>query len=528
MFRSSPAALFTCLVLSAPAAAQNLKAASGARPAGPVAPIRFQVLDPGLILHPGTSLHFAGPILTFVADEATNGADLNGDGDFADRVPHVYDGRVRTLTSLGWSVGSSSLWNWPGEEVCAFLPGETEVGADLDGDGILRDRVLQLFVTASQQLVNTGADASESDMDDNMVGHSTHDLAFGFQDASNVTRCFDVPSATLRTFPTSWNSFQVLGRRFFHGGSTLKELDLDTGIETDVGPYSLVLAGPDLTLLAEREWASASDLNGDGDAEDVVFSIRDEAAGTLFGTQLAHWDRNRTLFYPLPGGVYDDLIAFSVWENAQGGIDLNGDGGLGDDVLHFYNPASQSVINTAVPGLSAGIEPWNQKLLVPYPSGLGIWDLATDTLTQTGILASLASIWNEGRRALRMPETAATGDLNSDGDVTGDLVLHLFQVETLALTNLGFAVGDVRMGKRHLAFTVRESQQNRDLNGDADLLDEVLHVHWLATGETVNLGLAGSIPQEESASPAPDQGHELGPWVPFETSDDRPLLIRVY
>jgi hypothetical protein len=191
-------------------------------------------------------------------------------------------------------------------------------------------------------------------------------------------------------------------------------------------------------------------------------------------------------------------------------------------VPHVYDAATETVSSIAISQTALPDVHGRKLSFVTH-----VFDLDTQTLVPTGVTFWAASVQgSRGRRALAIQETGLTGDLNGDGDSAGDRVLHLFDSATLALTNLQLATERMRMGRRHVAFTVIESRQGVDLNGDGDQLDRVLHLHWLASGETVNLGLAGDLPS--STSTETDYGSEVGPWVPFLRADGRPLLVRVY
>src|SRR5437870_1807110 len=93
-------------------------------------------------------------------------------------------------------------------------------------------------------------------------------------------------------------------------------------------------------------------------------------------------------------------------------------------------------------------------------------------------------------------------DLNGDGD-TKDSVLHVVDVRTLQVINLGLAVDPilakadagppVAISGNTLAALISERDQgNKDLNGDGDATDNVLEIVDLTTRQVTNTGLAGS------------------------------------
>ena len=98
----------------------------------------------------------------------------------------------------------------------------------------------------------------------------------------------------------------------------------------------------------------------------------------------------------------------------------------------------------------------------------------------------------EGRVVVVVPEISQGGvDLNGDGDVL-DEVLHLVDPLTGAVTNLGLAHGGIGSSSHErFCFAASEAQHGGvDLNGDGDTLDHVAFLHDATSGVTTNLGLA--------------------------------------
>jgi len=147
-----------------------------------------------------------------------------------------------------------------------------------------------------------------------------------------------------------------------------------------------------------------------------------------------------------------ELIAFTVDEVSQGG-DYNGDGDSADDVLHVH-------------------------------------DLTTGTTVNLSL--AVRGFRVDGRRVVFQVSELRHGptDFNNDGDTVDD-VLHVFDADSGVVTNLGLAILDgFEVDEDVLVFQIPEAGQEVDLNGDGDLLDDVVHVHDLATGVTTNLNLA--------------------------------------
>ncbi len=99
------------------------------------------------------TIRVSGGVVAFITPESAQNADLNGDGDMADRIVQVYDADRRVLTPLGQAaedlvVGETGL--------VAFRTREAAQGQVLNGDGDMDDDVLQIYDSASGQLLNTG------------------------------------------------------------------------------------------------------------------------------------------------------------------------------------------------------------------------------------------------------------------------------------------------------------------------------------------------------------------------------------
>ena len=115
-------------------------------------------------------------------------------------------------------------------------------------------------------------------------------------------------------------------------------------------------------------------------------------------------------------------------------------------------------------------------------------------------------------------------DLNADGD-TNDNVLHVWSRATGVTTNVGLATGPGAplVSQGAVAFTVSESGQGIDCNGDGDTNDNVARIWFGATGTTHNLGLAAhdlAFDQGVLAFLTPETGFGVDLNADGDTNDD--------
>jgi hypothetical protein len=230
------------------------------------------------------------------------------------------------------------------------------------------------------------------------------------------------------------------------------------------------------TLFAVWE-VSVGDLNGDGDTFDAVWHVYDAKAGTTTTLGMAAASVCSDSFLPPPlllcipttTSVVDKKIsAVLVGEKEQGATDLNGDGDSSDTVAAVYDGRTGAF--TVAPLATAHVIFTRFGIVstwVPVPPLI-----VGDTL------------------ALLVDERDHGGiDLNGDTDVT-DQVLHLFEVDTGQLLNVGLADATVQgpfgspLGSRNplalettgqkVMMLVGEAEQGGiDLNQDGDADDQV-------------------------------------------------------
>src|SRR5262245_41050103 len=156
-----------------------------------------------------------------------------------------------------------------------------------------------------------------------------------------------------------------------------------------------------------------------------------------------------------------DWLAFTTTELDQG-EDLNGDGDLDDWFVQARDLSGGGVKNLAAPGGPGGIA--------------------------------------GKRRVIRAVEQAAAVARDGDGD-TEDSVYQVVALEQDRTLNLGLAAAPIgessssvaSLGVEWLVLPVSERAQGKDLNGDLDLEDVVLHLHDLEASSTRNLELAAAV-----------------------------------
>ncbi|MSR61595.1 MAG: hypothetical protein EXS08_03990 [Planctomycetes bacterium] len=491
----------------------------------------------------GDSVH----ILT--VSEREEGRDLNGDGDTVDPVVHVLDLYQHSVTNTGLVLGQGPSSGYGLSPLVMSLGptlafGVSELatgGRDRNGDGDADDIVLAFYERDSASVTNLG-------------------LAVTFVVTTRDLLAFDVArEAVDRDGDGRTDSYVT--EPFVH--------DRRTGETRSLGaPGALqvrAVSGEFVALAADED--ELGDLNGDGDEGDYVAAFYDVGARTLqltgfvlepaFGggpsapaphrgrwSILAHDDtrgtehvvydprtgtsRNLGPFLPLvdlPGiepfvvavqdgsdttrvvWLYDaeqdllesteleaigvsalgERLVISVDEEAQG-EDLDRNGVLAGYVPLLYDPRSGDTLNL---GIAGRVQPAEHGLLIHSDEDLArrdwngdgdredtvlfTWDEGSGELVNTHLAATLPASMLGGDIVLVALDEDQRRDLNGDGD-TLDRVLHLYESATRRLTNTGLAVRSTPPdGRDHSLYSVAEADQGRDLNGDGDLLDDVWH-----------------------------------------------------
>ena len=458
-----------------------------------------------------------------------NQTDLNGDGDFIDSVLHLYDFETRTLTDTGIAGGAVSLE----EPFLTFVALEAEQGMqDLNGDGVLDFAVFAHDLRTHRNVLFQES-WNDSPLLGDRVARAGHELLIALKDPQPILVRWSpagqslVPNGTIPWLLDEDNVItevsEVGAAADLNGDgdqtdSIMHLYDLETGVETNLGlagspPYSL--EARDLVLVIEAK--QSVDLDGDGQLNSVVWHAVDpDGAVQNLGIGLR---------LPIVPAVTNALsvsrsldpsfLPILAEETAR---DLNGDGDLGDFVLHHWVPATNTLENQGIAAASifdtspgAAGERWTFVEVLETDGDLnGDGDQADSFLgVSTGpgslqvipwALTGTPSSPLEDPRVVIRDRTAALvvgelehgTDLNGDGDLD-DERLFVFEADSGDVTALPWDVTfrDVQVIGNQV-FALRHEVPGSDWNGDGDTNDRVLFGYDAAKGRTTNFGLAAA------------------------------------
>jgi len=405
--------------------------------------------------------------------------DLDGDGDVLDRVLHVYDFVDGSLTNLGLACELGTVV--VGGVLVAFAVPEDDQGdADLNGDGDTEDLVLHVYSAETGVTTNTG-------------------LAF------LGTPELGIASVAFQVFEDGQDATDLNG-----DGDTddlvLHVYDARTGLTTNTqrASTSQVTFHDHAFGFTTDEPSSAADLNGDGDATDrYVFELYDLLLGGVEQTPLAL----RPTFF-LAANVDDWLV---LVDEAEQELDLNGDGDELDGVWHQVDPHGPATVVLAYSSLDSRASIGNGSALALAAEEidgldangngnlLDVQAVLHDPLHAQTFASALAVdplfpfALTSGHMAFGVSEAAQAQDLNGDADL-GDVVLHSMDVGTGSVTNHGQAIAHLARAGEVLVLWLDESEDGLDRNDDGDALDLVLTKFDPDTLQQENLGLASMPP----------------------------------
>jgi hypothetical protein len=248
-----------------------------------------------------------------------------------------------------------------------------------------------------------------------------------------------------------------------------------------------------------------SDMNSDGDTNDILLYYQNSETGHIFNTGLTVSGTHHAI------DIYENIIAF-VGENSYiRYYDINTatvkDIGItgfhpsiyeniivfaSEDTIHYFDLSTQTLIDTKISGNNPAI----YKDLIVFNTKPGpticTYDLCTGAIVKTGIIGENATLY-ETVIAFETPESSVTEDLNGDGD-TNDWVICYYDLETQTITNTGVVGIFPTLYGTCIAFTTPEEDINADLNGDGRIFGNVIHYYDLKTEKVVNTRELGTEP----------------------------------
>ena len=468
------------------------------------------VLDTGLDPTNALSARAFGDFVLGAVRESTTGTDANGDGDTTDQVVALFAPSNGTTTFLsahpGYAFPINSAGRYVAENkgVLAIEVGESqEGGIDRNGDGDSEDVVVQTFLVGEENRIQSFGGTSPASVPlTRRAGllPSTSTLFgvlyFPFESTFVATRdhvLVGVSECSIGSGVDLNGDGDALDGRILHAlpvrGGPSRNLGVEVGLEVR-------RLGPDAAALVP-EFLQAADLNGDGDQDDRIFHVWKDDPGVLVNTNI-HAER----FVELS----------TMWRlglpEAELDLDLNADGDRLDTVDHLYDSCTGSLVNLGVE-LTRAVE-IGGVLLVGVDEDAQGEDLngdgdARDVVLHeyeiargelTSLVTAIGAIGEPliaGSRlgAILVNERAQQADFNFDGD-TLDNVVGVYDAVTDTYANLALATNRPLPGSsgRYQAFLVNEEADGeRDLNGDGDTEDDVLHVYDAVAGEVTSTGL---------------------------------------
>ena len=398
-----------------------------------------------------------GPRALIGVLESATGQDLNGDNDSDDTILHVRDLETGTTTNLGLAQYPFMFPQLHDRSVLVVID-ELATGIDLDSDGVPNELLVHRYdwdtgtvtrmsdfsiAIAPWLVVNDtlvmGLTESEIGFDINMDGNTMGTVLALMDPVTGTIRLTDVVfllgAATFGGDGSVYAAFRLAGA---NPQIIAHRVDLATGLSQALLNLPLGTSPPDFrTPIADDTHAvmrvaeTTTDLNGDGDTDDMVLHTLELATGTArnhgFAVQIDSLD------------IRDGIATALVSEQAQGAADRNGDGDLLDGTPIAIDVATGRRLEFR----SAASKPSPSATLVAF---------------------SVLEAENGGR------------DANGDGDAD-DEVVHVYDMRRRQLFPLGVKDGFVLVTNRSLAFRVPETGSGLgDLNNDGDAADGVVHI----------------------------------------------------
>lgn len=274
-----------------------------------------------------------------------------------------------------------------------------------------------------------------------------------------------------------------------HSGSDSALQPLPTVVVTNQGlAAEWITGGEALRLVAASEVDQGFDLDGDGDANDLVAHLLDLEQGTLANTGLA-------LRTALPRGeipppfdaAASDEVAVFVVSEAETGRDLDGDGELGFEATWAFERGAGRLSQVGQGNFGVALD--GNLAVFLFVEGealrLRVFDARDGSLTLLPGEPRTVPLVQQGVVAYVLSEDGRE-DLNLDGDTSDEAVLQFYDAEARRSVNTGWSTGfGIRLAGGHLGTHVPERAQGGvDLDGDGLALSNVFVVIDTGLGRT--------------------------------------------
>lgn len=400
----------------------------------------------------------------------------------------AWDQRSGTVTSTGLPVDLNAGGGPPGGATwdlavrgsfALFLVPEVDAGQDLNGDGVQDDEVLHVLDLRSGVTHGTGLVAT-------VIGT----VAFGPSAQQGDLLALAVPESENGDRNGDGDTFDFAAFVFDGATGTLRDLGLAWAFGTN-----LEVDGDDVLVAVDEASQGGQDLNGDGDAVDLVLFRHDHPTDTTTNLGLAGFGI----------GTAGTSRLFVVDESLEG-VDLTGDGLTVSWALHALDRAGGrpeplglafrdfEVVRSARGFEALGIREDDVGAGVDVDGDgdlldrhLYLWRPAEGRVVRTGLpLVTLLEARRDGDRAVVtfLGREALDGiDVNGDGDLQ-DRVVGSWR-EGVGFTLAPFVTGFPLPGQLDgplVALEVNESQQGADLDGDGSIGGTVAVGHDFAAG----------------------------------------------
>jgi hypothetical protein len=351
-----------------------------------------------------------GPQLSFVvvSELSQGGIDLTGDGDALDEVAHLHRAGQSSVTNLGIPTRSRA-WPWPQVSggTATFAATEVDLGRDVNDDGDPVDTVL--FIASRHGVVTSTLATASATIGKRWVACGISERSEGRRDLNGDGDIWDV---------------------VLHWVDSRTGAAINSGLALGVDGSQVVepRAHEDRMAFAVAEASQGgSDLNGDGDASDLVLHLSGADGRGVRNLGLAV----RPTWAELDVVLHGRHVLIGGDETAQGAGDLNGDGDASDTALHWFDGSRLRNLGLAL-------------VTVPH--------LQVD---------------RSGRALFSVLEGAhGAADLNGDGD-SRDRVAHVLSLGSGQITNTRLAAAGIFPGAQGTLLSVYEYEQGFvDLDGD--------------------------------------------------------------